>query len=590
MSPGPTPRLRPLDAGPARRPVLPVLVAIVLPLLLLGPALGSGFVLSYDMVWVPDLALRTDQLGLGTAVPRAVPSDAVVAVLDELVPGMVLQKLVLYGALVLAALGSARLVGPSVVAGCVAVTFTVWNPFVVERLWIGHWPVLLGYAVVPWLVLAGRRTAADGRIPPLTYLLLPVGSLSASAGLVSALVLLLSSVGAGRSRLRLAVLCLAVNAPWLVAGLRQAGVARSDGGTEVFALNGEGGMPAPLSALGLGGIWNAEVVPASREGLLAWVALVGVLGLAALGARPWWAGQPRPDARALVWLWAIGYLAAVATWATPGTVGWVSAHVPGGALLRDGTRSLALCLPLLVGLLAAGADRLVSSVREVGVQVALAVACAAAPVAVLADAAWGIGGYLRAVDYPLGWSDARTAVSGTQAPGDLLVLPFTSYRAPEWNSGHKVLDPLGRYLPRNYLVNDELVVSGRRVPGEDPRSEQVLRALALETPQERARALGVLGIGLVAHELDTPGAGDPPYDAEVAGSTLYGDAELVVGSVAAPVAERSPGLGEVLWVGVGWAAFVAALGWGAVRLAARAVERVRATHPRADGYRRGTFW
>src|SRR3546814_16106233 len=63
--------------------------------LLLGPALGRGYVLSYDMVWVPDLALRTDFLGVDSALPRAVPSDAVVSVLDELVPGMLLQKLVL---------------------------------------------------------------------------------------------------------------------------------------------------------------------------------------------------------------------------------------------------------------------------------------------------------------------------------------------------------------------------------------------------------------------------------------------------------------------------------------------------------------
>ena len=49
------------------------------------------------MVWVPDLALRASCLGLGTALPRAVPSDAVVAVLDEVVPAMLLQKAVLSG-------------------------------------------------------------------------------------------------------------------------------------------------------------------------------------------------------------------------------------------------------------------------------------------------------------------------------------------------------------------------------------------------------------------------------------------------------------------------------------------------------------
>ena len=49
--------------------------SLVLATLMLGPALAPGYVLSYDMVWVPDLAVRTDTLGLGTGLPRAVPSD-----------------------------------------------------------------------------------------------------------------------------------------------------------------------------------------------------------------------------------------------------------------------------------------------------------------------------------------------------------------------------------------------------------------------------------------------------------------------------------------------------------------------------------
>src|SRR6478735_9398159 len=59
----------------------------LLTFVVLGPLLGRGFVLTYDMVFVPDLAMRTDFLGLGSGLPRAVPSDAAVAVLDTVVPG-----------------------------------------------------------------------------------------------------------------------------------------------------------------------------------------------------------------------------------------------------------------------------------------------------------------------------------------------------------------------------------------------------------------------------------------------------------------------------------------------------------------------
>ena len=61
----------------------------VLAVLILAPALAPGYVLSYDMVFVPDLALRSDFLGLGTSLPRAVPSDAVVAVSRQMAADVV---------------------------------------------------------------------------------------------------------------------------------------------------------------------------------------------------------------------------------------------------------------------------------------------------------------------------------------------------------------------------------------------------------------------------------------------------------------------------------------------------------------------
>ena len=66
--------------------------------------------------------------------------------------------------------------------------------------------------------------------------------------------------GRGRARAgprRRVLLVVAGNAPWLVAGLLHASSATSDSAAaEVFALHGEGSVPAPLAALTLGGIWN----------------------------------------------------------------------------------------------------------------------------------------------------------------------------------------------------------------------------------------------------------------------------------------------------------------------------------------------
>ena len=288
----------------------------LLSLLLLGPALGSGYVLSYDMVWVPQLDLRADILGLGTALPRAVPSDAVVAVLDGVVPGGPAAE----GGAGRRA-GRRRARAPrrwsaerSVAARLVAVTLAVWNPFVVERLVIGHWPLLVGYAVLPWLVVAlrgPRRGTGRCRVP---WLLLLLGSLSASAGLATAVAALAVARAAAPPAGRLVLLgwLLAANAPWLVAGLVQSSSATSDpAGAELFATAGEGRLPGPLAALSFGGVWNAEVVPgvAHRLGGRRADAAAGRCRGGGLGA-----GRPPPARRVaglggLVVCWAVGYRA-----------------------------------------------------------------------------------------------------------------------------------------------------------------------------------------------------------------------------------------------------------------------------------------
>ena len=237
------------DGVPGRRwGAVPLLWSLALGLLLLGPALGAGYVLSYDMVWVPDLALRPDLLGVGSALPRAVPSDAVVAVLDQVVPGWLLQKVVLLAPLVAGGLGVARLLDGVGLAGrLTAISVYQWSPFVVERLLIGHWPVLIGYGVLPWVLLLAARWRRSGHLPPALLGVVVLGSLSVSAGLVTAVAVLVGVAGPGRAGLgraaRALVLVLAANAPWLVSGLLHADAGRYDpAAAALFALGDEGSV------------------------------------------------------------------------------------------------------------------------------------------------------------------------------------------------------------------------------------------------------------------------------------------------------------------------------------------------------------
>lgn len=503
----------------------PTLWAGVLAVLMLGPALGAGFVLSYDMVWVPDLALTRDVLGLGSGLPRAVPSDAVIAVLDEVVPGLALQKLVLVGALVLAGAGAAELVRErSLAARLAVVSLTVWSAYVAERLWMGHWPMLLAYAAVPWLVLAGRRWTATEPGPtergPVWLLpVLLVGSLSASAGIVSAAVLLATGLRRGRRPVLLLAMVAAVNAPWVIAGLTHAGEAASATGFEVFALRGDA-LPAPLAALTLGGIWNTSVVPASRESWPAWVALALLVALIGAGLRRWWVSDSQRIA--ILGLWVAGMAIAVAGWAAPEALDDLAQDIPGLALMRDSSRLLPLCLPLLVLTVAAGVDALRDRLRGTAPRWAAAVALVLAPIAVLPDAAWGLAGGIGSADYPTSWQQAGATLAEETAPGDVLVLPWSAYRAPAWNEHRPVLDPLPRMLPRASVTNGDLVIGRTEIEGEDPRATAAAEALAAPDPEARAAELSRLGIGYVITDRT---AGEAP---QIAGETVHDSGDLVL--------------------------------------------------------------
>lgn len=565
------------DMAPGRSPgpTSKVLVRAwfaALPVLVLGPALWrSGYVLSYDMVWVPDLTLRPQLWGLGTAWPRAVPSDAVVAVLDSLVGGMVLQKVLLYGMLAAAAFGVRRLLPGSTVGQLVAGTAYVWNPFVAERLVIGHWPVLLAHAALPWLVgeLARQRRSRG------LFWWLVVGSLSASAGIVSGGVALAHGLGRWGRRGDLILLAgvLGANAPWLVTGLLHAGNSTDPSGVRAFAAHGEGPLPAPLATLALGGIWNDSVVPGSRAGVLAWIALVVLLLVAVVGLRPWWKLTPGRTRAAMLGAAVTAWVVCLLGWALPETTGRVVEILPVTALLRDGARYLSPLALLAAVLLGHGAAALVR--RSGDAAMVSAAALVALPVLLMPDLAWGGSGNLRAVDYPASYDAARQVLlRATHDRGETVVLlPFSSYRTPTWNHHHPVLDPAGRYLPQDFVASDELFVSGRPVAGEDPLARRAGAALRLETADDRAAALARLGVRYVVSERH---AGTSP---EVTGQVLYKGTDLEVQTLSG----ARPGLSgsgvPVLPVLASWLAWSAVLvlgvGTGAVEVLRDVVRRRR---------------
>jgi hypothetical protein len=482
-------------------------LALVVALLVTAPVLAPGFVLLRDMVFVPHQDLDLDALGLGGTLPRAVPVDSVMALVTTVVPGDLVQKAVLFATVCAAVLGAARLVpaapdGRRGVAGLIAGLVYGWSPYLAERLLMGHWTLLVAFAALPWIARTALQVRAGlpRALPRLVLLcaaaaLTPTGALLA-AGVVVALV--------GRRRMLAAggaVVVLAL--PWIVAGaLHPGGDASDPAGVAAFAARAEGWGGTLLSLLGTGGIWNAGAVPGSRANALLPVLTLALLALAVVG----WADRTvlRSPGGRLVLLGLAGLVLALAG-TVPGLrdiLEFAVRQVPGAGLLRDAQKWIAWwALPLAVGA-GLGVRRLAGRARASSGSGAAALVAAGAlvlPVVALPDLVWGVGGRLQPVAYPADWERVRAALAADDGPGDVLVLPFGAYRAFDWNDDRPQLDPAARWLPRPAVTDDELLVDGRPVEGEDARARAV--ADAVDEPDELAE----LGIGWVLVEHGTPG-------------------------------------------------------------------------------------
>ncbi|WP_405160034.1 hypothetical protein [Nocardia sp. NBC_01499] len=526
---------------------VPAGYSAVLALLIVGPLVGSGYLLLRDAVSTPRSYLTDSALGLGDAAPRAVPQDALLAVLSPVIDGGLIVKAILLVALWAAGYGAAvlarELVGASVGAQLVATTVALWNPYVAERLLQGHWSLLAGYAALPWVALAAyriRTAARDAGWRDTASAWAGSAGCLAAAGLTPTGALLAGVTAlslAGRRRfLGVLALLIAASAPWLTA-TALSGVASEPSdpvGIAAFAARAEPGLGTLGSLAGLGGIWNGDAVPDSRTTLLALIGTGLLLVIVATGLRAVVIGGDRDSRyarRALVVLAALAVLLP-ALGATPWgmhVLEWLVAHVPGAGLLRDTQKYVALAMPAYALCAAAGCGVLarrfsttVDDPQRAGqgngsdthhtslasaplanlspaVSRSVATIFIALLILPLLDLAWGVSGAMRPVHYPAGWQQIAERVDG---PGDVAVLPGGMFRKFRYSGKSPVLDPAPRMLPSDVLQTGELPVRGRTVSGEGTRAREV-ETLLLHGGS--AQELAAHGVGLVLVERSTPG-------------------------------------------------------------------------------------
>ena len=518
-----------------------------------GPLLSPGYLLLRDAVSTPRSYLSDAALGATQAAPRALPQDFAVALASHLLDGGNVVKALLILGIWLAGWGSARLVATMLpdagVAGqCVAVTVAIWNPYVAERLLQGHWSLLLGYGCLPWIALtvlslrrSGERAAVQ--VPALLFWVALAG-LTPTGLMLAATIALACAVsgGAGRSRGFCATLSLAAAVgaatPWLVAAAMSRGwaaqTAAAEPGVAAFAARAEPGLGTLGSLAGLGGIWNAEAVPASRTTAFAVLSVVALLTVVAIGV-PLLVRRRVAVPLLLVAGAAVLVPALMATGPGLAAVEAAIRGFPGLGVVRDGQKWVALAVPAYA-LAAAGA---VVVLRPRVPAAATAAVCCALIVATLPDLAWGVGGQVRSVQYPPGWRTAAALINAD--PGPVAVLPVDSMRQFGWAGGAPVLDPLPRWVRAEVLSTGDLVIAGRLIPGEGVRAREVQQLLIAGADAGRLAEAGVRWVVVEGPETESLSLPVAYRDSDI---TVYS-----VGGSAAPAPQRGVRLAaHLVWL------------------------------------------
>ncbi len=512
-----------------RAPFLGAVVGLLLAIAILGPALKPGFLLSYDLVFVPDLALSDRTLGIDGSVPRAVPNDAVVAVLSSLLPGSIVQKILLVGVFVL--LGSGLgLVLRSAPATIVATMFAAWNPWLAQRLEVGHWGFVLGYAALPWLVWAAqncRRKTPYG-VVSLGIVSLLV-ALTGSTGTVLAMLVLVGVLVLERPRRWASAgwgisIALLVSATWLWPFVNASSRAADPQGVDAFAAQADTPWGVLVSVFTGGGIWNQAAWYPERQSwvLVAFAFCVAVVGIVALFR------YAIPD-DGLRGLGVVGLLSfGLATMsALPGgreVLLFLVNTVPGAGLLRDSQKfagpwmlAVSIGLGLLVKHLVANEAVKLRRVGWLPVVVGIL-----APVIMLPSLAWGSRGSWEAVHYPGEFLEVAEHLDQA-GEGSVAVFPWIQYRRFDWNNNRIVLDPWNRLTKKAVIVNDGLPLRDGWISGEDPRAVDVSNLLARE--EHLVPALRSLGIRFVLVLTDQPEQDVSPE--RLLGANLVHDSEML---------------------------------------------------------------
>lgn len=446
--------------------VLTWLVGVLAGLAVGGWALKGDFLLNWDQVIGPRIPIPPGLWGLGPELPRRTPFYVPLWLLSMILGGPRAVAVVVIASVACAVAGTARLCGWGG-AGLLAGLVYGLSPFLLSRAGVGHLPVVVATALLPWLMFELSERSPRS----LLRWAAAFGLLGSSGALLGLIPIGLASLGRTRRhrnlgrRLRSPTTTMAwgllSQAAWVAPGL----VAIASGvpfpTSEVSSfdvkIEGLGGLPRAIVG---GGLFLQGEDVALRSGVAA--GLMGLvllgLGVSGLGLR---SGGLRGASRGKPVDW-IKLSAGVGA----GLVFLPAVPVVGGlwrAVASVGplgiVRETQKFWPLLGLALAVGTAELLLVLRR---RVAVILGCGIC--ALMLATSWpglfGAQGRLAGVVAPQSWFEVEDKVRSD--PGRLAVFPWRRYDNISLADGRTVLQPAPWILPGSVFISADV---GNKEPG-----------------------------------------------------------------------------------------------------------------------------
>lgn len=489
-------------------------------LIILGLMILPGYILTLDLVFTPHLAWPSE-------VSNTSMLQVVMWVLHYVMPGDVIEKLVLWSIVVLSGVGMHLLVKKeagsymrdSLVAPYVAGIFYAVNPFTYSRFMAGQWMVLLGYALLPFFIAAllrwlhaptHRRAFAAG------MWVFAMLSVSIHQAIIIPIVTI-AAIGIYTFKTRkintsfIGQLVLVVGTPvllssfWLIPSLLgDGGVAESIASFDhahfqAFATGGGGVVGAVGEVLRLQGFWadaqQLYVLPQQKVPLwgLLWI---GMWCLVVIG----FVAMRRIDQRLATFV-AVLFAAGLIVAATP-LAEWVGQIIPFVQGLREPHKfTMLIAFAFAIGAAfgtAALQQRFEQRYTALSGQT-VAVGSLLLVFLITPTMLWGFSGQLAPRQYPNDWIVVNTYMKEHLPHKKVLFLPWHQYANYHF-SGRIIANPAEKFFENPIISSDE--PEFRDVPPTRPNPEKRAVSLALKHKDGAVLVASGLQYVLLAKEQD----------------------------------------------------------------------------------------